>query len=136
MVHKYSKYKIALRKTNFFLVQHPELFLCVKYILAVLKFYYYPFIFFLLVRWKASILFPSIRQPTFWNVFFLHVPPNLPIWSIISPLAASIFGLLGQHYWNKIFFQQLIQSFSVYFDITEIFTSYRILAVKVVKITP
>ena len=136
MVHKYNKYKIALRKTNFFLVQHPELFLRVKYILAVLKFYYYPFIVFLLVRWKASILFPSIGQPTFWNIFFLHVLQNLPIWSIISLLAASIFGLLGQHYWNKIFFQQLIQSFSVYFDIIEIFTSYRILVVKVVIITP
>ena len=110
MVYKYSKYKTALRKTNFFLVQYPELFLRVKYILAVLKFHYY-LSFFLLVRRKVSILFPSIGQPTFWNIFFLQVPPNLPIWSIISLLAASIFEMLGQHYWNKIFFQQLIQSF-------------------------
>ena len=110
MVHKYSKYKIAFRKTNFFLVQYPELFLRVKHILAVLNFHYY-LSFFLLVRRKVSILFSSIGQPTFWNIFFLQVPPNLPIWSIISLLAASIFEMLGQHYWSKIFFQQLIQSF-------------------------
>ena len=107
---KYNKYRIVLRKTNFFLVQHPELFLRVKYILAVLKFHYYFFIFFACTMQSLNII--SLDRAS--NLLIYLFPPSSSKFTyLIDNFAAcSIhFGLLGQHYWDKTFFQQLIKSF-------------------------
>ena len=149
--------------------------------------------FFLLIRWQASILFPSIGQPTFskiFKTFYFKSPPltlrgrptnskhscleywafaqhwrsmetslsesteftclatvssdwsfskfslNLRIWSIISLLAASISVCWDSTIEIRSFFSSLSKVSSTYFDIIEIFISYRRLVIKVVKSTP
>ena len=132
---KYNKYRIVLWKTNFFLVQHPELFLRVKYILAVLKFHYYFFIFFACTMQSLNII--SLDRAS--NLLIYLFPPSSSKFTyLIDNFAAcSIhFGLLGQYYWTRPFFNSLSKFFSVYFNIIEIFISYRRSGVKVVKITP
>ena len=76
LVHKY---RTVFQKTSFFHVKLSKLFLRVKCI-SSRKFYYYPFMF-LLMRWQASILFPSIGQPTFSDIFktFSSKSPSLTL---------------------------------------------------------
>ena len=78
-----QKYRIVFRKTNSFHVQLSQLFLRVKYSLAVLsarKFPCYSFIF-LLIGWQSSILFPALEQPIFSNIFktFSSKSPSLAL---------------------------------------------------------
>ena len=148
---------------------------------------------FLLLRWQALILFPSIRQPTLSNIFktFSSTSPsltlwgeptsskhshlqycafaqhwrsmekslldsteftclvtvssdwnyskfslNLRIWSIISLLAASLSICFYRTIEIRFFFSSLSEVSSVFFDIIEIFISYRRLVIKVVKTKP
>ena len=184
LVHKY---RIVLRKSNFFFMSNFfNSFFALSTFWQSFRRENFTIILslFILLRWQTLILFPSIGQPTFSNIFqtfsstslslalwgeptsskhsylqccafsllestdftclatvssdwsYSKFSLNLRIWSIILLLAASLSVCWYRTIEMRFFFSSLSKVSSVFFDIIEMFISYRRSVIKVVKTKP